>query len=163
MKTDNINIALSRLREYISSSKRRNTPEREEVLRAAYAIESRFTFEDIDDYIRNNSDLIISHTTIYSALRLFVEQDFLRCTRLNSRSYYDISLTKNSCLQVCRICGKTTYLDSKKIEKMVDAIKLKRFTRDNFTLTIDGICTSCKTKLTKAANKKIKTKPNIRK
>lgn len=155
MKEENINIALSHLREYISSSNRRNTPEREEVLKAAYAIETRFTFEDIDDYIRLNSPLIISHTTIYSALKLFVEQGFLRCTRQNSRSYYDISLTKSSCLQICRLCGKTTFLDSKKIEKLIDTIKLRRFTRENFTLTIDGICTSCKAKQTKAANKRI--------
>lgn len=156
MKEENINIAINRLRELISASHRRYTPEREEVLKAAYAIETRFTFEDLDDYLRTNSPLLISHTTIYSTLRLFVELGFLRCTRLNSRSYYDISLTQDSCLQICRICGKTTFLDNKKIEKLIETIKLRRFTRENFTLTIDGICTSCKTKLTKAAKKRAK-------
>ena len=111
MKAENFEIALSRLREYIASGNRRNTPEREEVLKAAYSQESRFTFNEIQEYIAENSKYVISSTTIYSSLKLFVDLGFMRCIRQSSRSYYDISLTANTCKQVCRYCGKTTYLD----------------------------------------------------
>ncbi|MCF0208083.1 MAG: transcriptional repressor [Bacteroidaceae bacterium] len=154
MKIESYNIALNHLREYIASGNRRNTPEREEVLRAAYSFDARFTFDEIQDYISNHSQLLISGTTIYNSLKLFVELGFMRCVRQNSRSYYDISLTANSCKQICRICGKTTLLDSKKAAKLIAGIKLKRFTSETFTLTFDGICSTCKTKQTKAAKKK---------
>lgn len=158
MKAENFEIALSRLREYIASGNRRNTPEREEVLKAAYSQESRFTFNEIQEYIAENSKYVISSTTIYSSLKLFVDLGFMRCIRQSSRSYYDISLTANTCKQVCRYCGKTTYLDSKKVGKLIAGIKLKRFTSENFTLTFDGICSTCKSKLTKAAKKEAKVK-----
>jgi len=154
MKQENYEIALNRLRDYISTSKRRNTPEREEVLKAAYSFDSRFTFNEIQDYLAENSEFLISGTTIYNCLKLFVELGFMRCVRQNSRSFYDIFLTVNSCRQICRICGKTTYLDSKKAAKLIAGIKLKRFTSETFTLTFDGICSTCKSKQTKAAKKK---------
>lgn len=153
MKQEHFEIALARLHDYIVSTKRRNTPEREEVLRAAYSFDSRFTFDDIRDFLAENSDYMISGTTIYNCLKLFVELGYMRCIRQNSRSYYDISLTADSCKQICRMCGKTTYLDSKKVSKLLEAIKLKRFTSEAFTLTFDGICSTCKSKQTKAAKK----------
>lgn len=158
MKAENYEIALSRLREYISSGNRRNTPEREEVLRAAYSQDSRFTFNEIQDYLADNSTYLISGTTIYNCLKLFVQLGFMRCVRQNSRSYYDISLTSNTCKQVCRFCGKTTYLDSKKVGKLIAEIKLKRFTSETFTLTFDGICSTCKSMQTKAAKKEARAK-----
>lgn len=158
MKAEHYEIALSRLREYISSGNRRNTPEREEVLRAAYSQDSRFTFNEIQDYLAENSTYLISGTTIYNCLKLFVQLGFMRCVRSNSRSYYDISLTANTCKQVCRFCGKTTYLDSKKASKLICEIKLKRFTSETFTLTFDGICSTCKSMQTKAAKKEARIK-----
>lgn len=158
VKAENYEIALSRLREYISAGNRRNTPEREEVLRAAYSFDSRFTFNEIQDYLSEKSDFLISGGTIYNCLKLFVQLGFMRCVRSNSRSYYDISLTANTCKQVCRFCGKTTYLDSKKTAKLISEIKLKRFTCETFTLTFDGICSTCKSKQTKAAKKEAKAK-----
>ncbi len=158
MKPENYEIALSRLREYISSGNRRNTPEREEVLRAAYSLDSRFTFNEIQDFLSENSEYLISSGTIYNCLKLFVQLGFMRCVRSNSRSYYDISLTANTCKQVCRFCGKTTYLDSKKAAKLISEIKLKRFTSETFTLTFDGICSTCKSMQTKAAKREARMK-----
>lgn len=158
MKAENYEIALSRLREYISAGNRRNTPEREEVLRAAYSFDTRFTFNEVQDYLSENSDFLISGATIYNSLKLFVQLGFMRCVRSNSRSYYDILLTANTCKQVCRFCGKTTYLDTKKASKLVSEIKLKRFTSETFTLTFDGICSTCKSMQTKAAKKEARIK-----
>ncbi|MCF0244988.1 MAG: transcriptional repressor [Bacteroidaceae bacterium] len=156
MKIESFNIALERLKEYISSNNRRNTPEREEVLRAAYSLDTRFTFSQIQEYIATHSEYNISNTTIYNSMKLFVELGFMRCVRQNSCSYYDISLTSNSCKQICRICGKTTYLDSKKVSRLIEGIKLRRFSSEAFTLTFDGICSTCKTKQTRAAHKRVK-------
>lgn len=168
MTEADLNVALKKLHEHIASNNKRNTPEREAVLRAAYSFPTRFTFEDIEQQLPKVYEFPVSKATIYNSLRLFISLDIMHCIRHNSRTYYDLVIAKSSCVQVCRVCGKVTTLDCKKAEKIVSTIKLRRFTREAFNLTFDGICTSCKIKITKAQNKmadnqKKKTKNNIQK
>ena len=154
MKETDYNIALRTLHDYIEKNNCRKTPERETVLKTVYSFSRRFTFDDLEEKLSQATSFPICRSTVYNALRLFQKLGLMRCVRMDSRSYYDIILSRNACVQVCRVCGKTTFLDTQSAEEAIGNIKLKRFSRESLRITIDGICASCKAKLTKAENKK---------
>lgn len=156
MKAEDFNIALQKLNDHIASHNMRSTSEREAVLKAVYGFSKRFTYEDVEASLSKNEAFPVCKATIYNALGLFIDLGFLRSTRQNARTYYDISTSKNLCVQICRVCGKNRKLNGEFYENLLQEAKLYRFTREAFTLTFDGICASCKAKQTKEARKKTK-------
>ena len=56
------------------------------------------------------------------------------------------------------MCGKVTEVKTPEVTKAIDALRLKRFRKDGFTLYIYGICSTCQAKLTRKMNTKKTTK-----
>ena len=65
---------------------------------------------------------------------------------------------ESHCHQICTVCGKVTEVRSQEIAEAIDALHLKRFRKDGFTLYIYGICSICQAKLTRQRNTKKITK-----
>jgi Fur family ferric uptake transcriptional regulator len=55
---------------------------------------------------------------------------------------------------MCTVCGKVTEVRSPEIVEAINALRLKRFRKDGFTLYIYGICSTCQARITRMMNTK---------
>ena len=139
---------------YLSLNRHRKTPERYAVLEAAYSLKGYFTMEDLDKQLRS-IQFRVSRATLYSTIKLFMELRLVVKHHLTDGIRYETCQSDAShCHQVCTVCGKTTELKKPEINAVIDSLKLRRFRKDGFSLSIFGVCSSCQAKITRMQNKK---------
>lgn len=136
---------------YLTTSGKRRTAERNAVLRAVYGMQGAFTVAQVEDAL-DRERLLISRSTIYNSLRLFMQLRLVEQHRKPGLTEYEVSSGQGTCRMVCTLCGKERRLTLPQVEMAVEKARLPRFRRKSFSLTIFGVCSSCQAKLTRQSN-----------
>lgn len=140
---------------YLEMNNHRKTPERYAILRAVYSTDGHFTLDELGEKLAKEYKFPVSRATLYNTLNLFMELRLVIRHRFQGTTKYESCYDNNShCHQMCTVCGKVTEVRSPGIAEAIDALHLRRFRKDGFTLYIYGICSTCQAKITR--QKKIK-------
>jgi len=142
------------LASYLEQNNLRKTPERFAILDAVYSIDGHFTLDELSEKLVDEERFPVSRATLYNTLKLFMELRLVIRHRFQGSTKYEACYDNNShCHQICTMCGKVTEFKSQKINSAINALKLRRFRKDGFSLYIYGICSTCQAKLTRHAAK----------
>ncbi|MBR3471624.1 MAG: transcriptional repressor [Prevotella sp.] len=154
---------MQQLSEYLELNNLRKTPERFAVLEAILSLPSFFSMAELGDSLENRN-FHVSRTTLYNVLKLFQQLHFVFLHKLPNGTFYEATFgNENRCCQVCTVCGNITVVRSPLITKAVEETKLRRFRRDNFSLYIHGVCSTCQAKMTRMKKKNKKNNNNNKK
>ena len=142
------------LASYLEQNNLRKTPERFAILDAVYSIDGHFTLDELSEKLVDEERFPVSRATLYNTLKLFMELRLVIRHRFQGSTKYEACYDNNShCHQICTMCGKVTEFKSQKITSAINALKLRRFRKDGFSLYIYGICSTCQAKFTRHAAK----------
>ena len=152
---DSVNDAVVRILDsYLEMNNHRKTPERYAILKAVYATNGHFTLDELGTKLANEYKFPVSRATLYNTLNLFLELRLVIRHRFQGTTKYEACYDNNShCHQICTVCGKVTEVRSPEITLAIDAMHLKRFRKDGYTLYIYGICSMCQGKITRQKKK----------
>ena len=118
---------------YLEMNNHRKTPERYAILRAVYSMNGHFTLDELGEKLAGEYKFPVSRATLYNTLNLFMELRLVIRHRFQGTTNYEI-YGESHCHQICTVCGKVTEVRSQEIAEAIDALHLKRFRKDGFTL-----------------------------
>ena len=140
---------------YLEKNNHRKTPERYTILKAVYTFEGHFTLDELGTKLTEDYKFPVSRATLYNTLNLFMELRLVTRHRFQGATKYEACYADDShCHQICTVCGKVTEVRAPEINSAIDKLKLKRFSKDGFTLYIYGICANCQAGITRHKNNK---------
>jgi Fur family ferric uptake transcriptional regulator len=120
-----------------------------------YSINGHFTLDELGEKLEREYRFPVSRATLYNTLNLFMELRLVIRHRFQGTTKYEACYDNNShCHQMCTVCGKVTEVRSPEIVEAINALRLKRFRKDGFTLYIYGICSTCQARITRMMNTK---------
>ena len=135
---------------YLETNRHRKTPERYAILNAVYSIDGHFTLDELGERLAEEYRFPVSRATLYNTLRLFMELRLVIRHRFVGSTRYEACLGQDShCHQICTVCGKVTEVRSPEITRAIDAMHLKRFRKDGYSLYVYGICSTCQAVITR--------------
>ena len=138
---------------YLEMNNHRKTPERYAILKAVYSTEGHFTLDELGVKLTEEYRFPVSRATLYNTLNLFMELRLVIRHRFQGSTKYEACYADNNhCHQICTVCGKVTEVKAPEITEAIDAMHLKRFRKDGYTLYIYGICSSCQASITRHKN-----------
>ena len=160
-KKDNVRQAVEHILDgYLEMNNHRKTPERYAILKAVYSIDGHFTLDELGAKLAEEYRFPVSRATLYNTLNLFMELRLVIRHRFQGTTKYEACYADNNhCHQICTVCGKVTEVKSPEITEAIEAMHLKRFRKDGYSLYIYGICSSCQASITRHKNNQ-KTKKN---
>ena len=139
---------------YLEMNNHRKTLERYTILRAIYYTNGHFTLEELNERLRE-MNFHVSRATMYNTLNLFMELRLIIRHRFQGTTKYEACYDNSShCHQICTMCGKVMEIKSPEISVAVENMHTKRFRKDDFTLYIYGVCSTCQAKITKKKKQK---------
>lgn len=138
--------ALAVLDEYIREHNMRHTIEREQLLKFVAEINKPlFTIHDLDS---KRQEAHISLPTLYNSLELFVSARILykleRTKGVISEQYKWALDAKDAMRIICTRCGREAHFTDKAIQQIVQNRKYANFVPAHFSLTIYGVCKTCR-------------------
>jgi len=158
MMKDSVKAAVEQILDsYLEVNNHRKTPERYAILDAVYSTDGHFTLDELGEKLATEYKFPVSRATLYNTLNLFMELRLVIRHRFQGTTSYEVYGESHS-HQICTMCGKVTEVKTPEVTKAIDALRLKRFRKDGFTLYIYGICSTCQAKLTRKMNTKKTTK-----
>ena len=142
---------------YLEMNNHRKTPERYAILRAVYNMVGHFTLDELGVKLAEEDKFPVSRATLYNTLNLFLELRLVIRHRFQGTTKYEAYRSgSNHCHQICTVCGKVTEVDVPDVVESIEALHLKRFRKDGFSLYIYGICSVCQGAITRKSKKKEK-------
>ena len=154
-KKDSVWQAVERILDsYLEMNNHRKTPERYTILRAVYSTDGHFTLDELGAKLAGEFKFPVSRATLYNTLNLFMELRLVIRHRFHGTTKYEACYADdNHCHQICIVCGKVTEVRSAEISEAIEAMHLKRFRKDGYSLYIYGICSTCQAAITRQKNK----------
>ena len=148
---ESVKVAVERILDnYLEMNNHRKTPERYAILNAVYSTNGHFSLDELGEKLAVEYKFPVSRATLYNTLNLFMELRLVIRHRFQGATKYEACYDNNShCHQMCTVCGKVNEVRSPEITAAIDALHLKRFRKDGFTLYIYGICSTCQAKITR--------------
>ncbi len=158
MNVDKGKIAAAKqsLREFLARTHRRNTPERDMILEVAYTLKGHFSPDDVCDALAEASRHI-APATVYSTVALLAQGGLLQKHRFGRRTLYEAASQTHS-HTVCTSCGNVRDLRLPVLEQQVRTMRLTRFTPEQASVTIYGLCSACQRKSKLDKRKKVNSK-----
>ena len=155
-KRDSVYSAVERILDsYLEINNHRKTPERYAILRAVYGMTGHFTLDELGEKLAAVYKFPVSRATLYNTMNLFMELRLVIRHRFQGTTKYEACYAGDShCHQICTVCGKVTEVKAPEIAEAIDAMHLKRFRKDGFSLYIYGICSTCQGAITRKIKKK---------
>lgn len=121
----------------------RVTRQREIVLDAVCAGDGHTSLDDILACTRQR-DRSVDRSTVYRALRLFVELGLVVEAKPGGETLYEISKVHPHHHLVCRACGREQEISNASVQAMVDEIHREhRFHVATDHLVLFGVCAQC--------------------
>jgi Fur family ferric uptake transcriptional regulator len=153
-KKENVRQAVEHILDsYLAINNHRKTPERYAILRAIYDIDGHFTLDELGEKLTKEFRFPVSRATLYNTLNLFMELRLVIRHRFQGTTKYEACYADNNhCHQICTVCGKVTEVKSPEITEAIEAMHLKRFRKDGYSLYIYGICSTCQAAITRQKN-----------
>ena len=150
-RRDSVRQAVERILDnYLAMNNHRKTPERYAILRAVYDINGHFTLDELGEKLATEYKFPVSRGTLYNTLNLFMELRLVIRHRFQGTTKYEACYASGDhCHQICTVCGKVTEVKSPEIAEAIEAMRLKRFRKDGFSLYIYGICSTCQAVITR--------------
>lgn len=154
-KKDSVHSAVERILDnYLEMNNHRKTPERYAILRAVYSMGEHFTLDELGEKLAAEYRFPVSRATLYNTMNLFMELRLVIRHRFQGTTKYEACYADDShCHQICTVCGKVTEVKAPEIVEAIDALHLKRFRKDGFSLYIYGICSTCQGAITRKSKK----------
>ena len=154
-KKDSVRSAVERILDnYLEMNNHRKTPERYAILRAVYSMNGHFTLDELGEKLAAEYKFPVSRATLYNTMNLFMELRLVIRHRFQGTTKYEACYADDShCHQICTVCGKVTEVKAPEIAEAIDALHLKRFRKDGFSLYIYGICSTCQAAITRKSKK----------
>ena len=153
-KKDSVRQAVERILDsYLEMNNHRKTPERYAILKAVYSMDGHFTLDELGEKLAGEDRFPVSRATLYNTLNLFMELRLVIRHRFQGTTKYEACYASGDhCHQICTVCGKVTEVKAPEITNVIDAMHLKRFSKDGYSLYIYGICSSCQASITRHKN-----------
>lgn len=127
---------------YLKQGKNRITPERFEILRAAFAYSGHFTADELYIAMKNSAS-DVSRATVYNTLDLLTQCGLVRLRNFgNTIRYFECSLhAKNHDHLICLDCGKIIEIENTGIDNLQSEIcKQQGFEPATYSFTIYAHC-----------------------
>jgi len=134
------------LREHIGSKGLRNTPQREEVLRAFLSTERHLSIDELHKIVKRKNPLV-GYTTVYRTMKLLLECGL--CAEIDfgdgiQRFEHKYGHEHHDHL-ICTKCGRFIEAAKPEIEKMQEILaKEKGFVITHHKLQLFGLCRKCR-------------------
>ncbi len=139
-------VAAAALRGYLRSQGLRMTPEREALLRAALALRSHFTLDQLTrDVMRRDS--AASRATVFRALPILVEAGILQPAPPNGEARrFELALGREHHDHLrCRGCGRIVEFRCEEIEKLqLEVARRHGFRLSSHVHELVGDCAACR-------------------
>ena len=154
-KKGNVLQAVERILDsYLEMNNHRKTPERYAILKAVYSMGEHFTLDELGQKLAEDDRFPVSRATLYNTLNLFMELRLVIRHRFQGSTKYEACYADEShCHQICTVCGRVTEVKAPEITEAINAMHLKRFRKDGYSLYIYGICSTCQSAITRKLNK----------
>lgn len=137
---------------YLKENNLHRTPERFQILEAVYSQKGPVSMEDIVNRLEEKN-FHVSRATLYNTMNLLQRMRLVEKYNLQGGIKYILCYEMtNRCLQICTVCGKETELNLRNVVNSVKQARLKRFTKEGFSLYIYGVCSACKAKQNRKNN-----------
>jgi Fur family ferric uptake transcriptional regulator len=137
-------IARQKFHEYLSSSGKRRTTERDAILDCVMTTSGHFSIEDLCDHTTQHG-LRVSLATVYNTLQLLVECGLVMRHRFDNKMsrYEKMQGTSSHHHLVCTVCGKIKEVRDSDMLSTIAAKRYRTFFPAYFTLTTYGVCSTC--------------------
>lgn len=143
------------LNNYLEQNNCRKTPERFAILETVYGFNSYFSIQELGDKLLEKC-FPVSRATLYNTIKLLMRLRLVVSLRMPEGIRYKACRADNSCVQVCTVCGKVTEVRIPELAEVFDNARLRRFRKENFSMHIYGVCSTCQAMLTRLKRKKNK-------
>ena len=140
----NANALVEKFDAYLKSKGMRRTPERFKILEQVINLPKQFVIEDLDKAM-SDSAFIVSKSTLYNSVDLFVEAD-VRYIHL-----------------VCDECKKIKLVKDLNFMAYMNARKFPAFTTHDYNLTVHGVCNDCARRIKREQRMAMAKQPKRRK
>lgn len=143
------------LNNYLEQNNCRKTPERFAILETIYSFSSYFSIQELGDKLVEKC-FPVSRATLYNTIKLLMKLRLVVSLRVQEGIRYKACFMDNKCVQVCTVCGKVTDVRIPGLAETFDNAHLRRFRKENFSMHIYGVCSTCQAMLTRLKKKKNK-------
>jgi Fur family transcriptional regulator, ferric uptake regulator len=140
--------AVERLRDYVRANNLRYTPEREEIVRAVFELETHFSVAHVAEIVRRQGGKT-SLTTIYRNMEHLVRAGLVnevKCGRCTDEQIYEhIHQDQHHDHLTCIRCGRVVEFAEEAIEVLQDHVAAKYgFELVRHHLDLQGVCGPCR-------------------
>ena len=135
-------------RSFITRKRRRNTPEREEILTEIFSSPDHFDVDELYLRLRQKGSRV-SKASIYRNIPLITECGMIREVWHNDghMHYEPIIGNAHHCHLRCKKCGKVIEFIEKELKSIEERLKIKyNFKITEHRLDVVGYCSECKDK-----------------
>lgn len=156
-RKDGLEQARAQLVQYIKEHRLRNTVERMALLECIYRRRGPFSPEDL---VRDMEERMkLSMGTVYNCISLFERLGLIVRVLCGPRMLYERRLGERFVhfYRHCVHCGKVVRESADTVEEALQTLQYTRFTALSMSMCADGICSNCRTALTKAHNQYLST------
>ena len=149
------------LARYIKDNNMRNTPEREAILDMIYDSGELLTHNDVFDKMQDT--FRVSRATVYNTLNLLSTLGLVvRHVTGNGIKFQACFGQRDNVITVCTRCGKASKFESQGLSLAFTNAGYRRFHPEQIVATINGICSTCQSRETKARKRKEKEMMKLR-
>lgn len=121
----------------------RCTPERMAILEEVVEVKSKFTIDELEQRLQERH-FPVAHGTLYNTIRELLDARLVRRLQTGRIAHYQFCDGKTPNFhQICVRCGKIVEFVLPEVENLLQTYRPRRFTMQEFSVTISGVCSTC--------------------